>query len=221
MLLTLLGTGQGTAATGINVADVIERLLPALGTYQAANLIHWDAEELYEYADQGVQALARATGLFVERDATTTIVNGTALYTLPTRHLSTIHVSVVGQANLRGASVADLEALSDTWLTDTAGIAAIEAFTPDFDGTEKIRLYKSPTAGGTLAVVFHQYPTEIAAGTPTLTAPTVLEDYVWWEMLRAARAKESDAAMPEVAEHAEQVVELYTEVIRSYWGEAV
>lgn len=215
MLLTLLGTGQGTAAVGVHVGDLIERLLPALNCYKLADLVHWDEEELYEYADEGVQRLARATGMFVERDATTAVAAGTPEYDLPSRHLSTIHVSLVAGANLRGASVRDLEALSSTWHTD-AGL--VTRFIQDFDGTEKLRLYKDPGSDGTLAVIFHEYPAEISAGAPTLTAPTVLEDYLWWEMLRRAREKESDAAMPDVAAHAGERVNLFEEVIRGYWG---
>lgn len=218
MLLTLLGTGQGTAAVGVHVGDLIERLLPALNCYDAASLVYWNQEELYEYADEGIQRLARATGMFVERDATTAVAAGAPEYDLPSRHLSTIHVSLVAGANLRGASVRDLEALSSTWNTDSGDV---ERFVQDFNGTEKLRLYKNPDGVGTLAVIFHQYPAEISAAAPTLTAPTVLEDYLYWEMLRRARAKESDAAMPEVAAHAGERVQLFEEVIRGYWGEAI
>jgi len=217
VLLTLLGKGQGAAAAGINVADVIQRLLPSLGAYKLADVVFWTEEELYEYADEGIQRLAKATGLFVERDASTTLVAGTALYNLPTRHLSTIHVSLLGGANLRGVSVRDLEALDATW---EAATGVVEKFAQDFRGTEQLRLYRNPSTGGTLAVVFHQYPAEIAQATPTLTGPVVLEDYLSWAMLSAARGKEGDAAMPEVAKHAEERIALFEQVFKSYWGQA-
>lgn len=216
MLLTLLSSGQGTAVLGINVGDVIQRLLPALGCYRMVDLTHWTEEELYEYADEAVKRLARAVGMFTEREPAITVNIGVATYPLPTRHLSTIHASL-GGANLRPAAVKELEALDSAW-QDTTGTP--DRYVPDFLGTEYVRLYKKPSAGSTLALLFYQYPADVAVGSPILAAPRVLEDYLTWEILRQARGKEGDAAMPEVAEHAAQRVKEFEQLYGAQWGTA-
>ena len=216
MLLLFFNPQGPPLPVGINVGDVLQRLLPALGCYRMADLTHWTEEELYEYADEAVKRLARGVGMFTERDATTTVVGGTATYPTPTRHLSTIHASL-GGANLQPAKVRELEALDATW-QDTSGTP--DRYVPDFQGTEQVRLYKKPAAGGTLVFLLYQYPAEVAQGSPTLTAPSPLEDYLTWAILAQARAKEGDAAMPEVAEHAAQRVKQFDQLCAAQWGVA-
>jgi hypothetical protein len=216
LMLLLFFNPQGVAPpVGINVGEVIQRLLPALGVYRVADLTHWTEAELYRYADEAVKRLARNLGLFAERDAVT-VAGGTALYATPTRHLDTIHASL-GGANLRPAKVRELEALDATW-QGTAG--AVEKYTHDFQGTEHIRLYRTPSAGGTLALVFRQYPADVSQASPMLAAPSVFEDYLTWAILAQARGKESDAAMPEEAKHAAERQAQFEELIRQHWGEA-
>jgi len=215
-MLLLIFNPQGVAPpVGINVGDVIQRLLPSLNVYRIADLTHWTEEELYEYADEAVKQLARTLGLFVERSPVT-VSGGTALYSAPSRHLDTIHASL-GGANLRPAKVRELEALDATWQGSSG---TVDRYVPDFQGTEKIRLYKTPAAGGTLAVIYHQYPAEVSQASPTLTAPSVFEDYLHWAILAQARAKEGDAAMPEVAKHAAERQSQFKELIADMWGTA-
>jgi len=215
MLLLLFNPRGVAAAVGINVGDVIQRLLPSLNVYSVADLTHWTEGELYEYADDAVKRLARTLGLFVERN-TIAVSSGAALYNAPARHLDTIHASL-GGANLRPAKVRELEALDATWQGSSG---TVDRYTPDFQGTEKIRLYKTPAAGGTLAVIYHQYPAELSQASRTLPAPSVFEDYLTWAILAQARAKEGDAAMPEVAKHAAERQSQFEDLIAQMWGTA-
>jgi hypothetical protein len=195
--------------------DLLNELYPLLGASSASDLVHWTDAELLQWANDGLKRLARRTGVFVER-GTVSVSSGTAAYTLPTRHLSSIHVSL-DAAHLRPSTVAELEALSTTWITDSD--------TPDRyvqnqgTGVEAIRLYAEPDAGGTLAVVHHQYPAEVTAA-GSLPLPEPVADYLFFYGLGEARRKESDGAMPEVSELSDGLLALYEQVCQSYWGVA-
>jgi hypothetical protein len=215
MLLVLL-LCQGTVSPGLDVGRVIEDLIPSLGGSAYADLVFWDEQELYQFADEVAQRLARNTGLFVVRDASTTVEAGTAVYNLPARHLSTIHASLGGAA-LRESSVEELEALDSVW---RATARAPERITRGELGLTQLRLYPKPVAGGTLALIFHRYPATITPENRWLSAPLVLADYFTFGILAEARRKESEAAMPEVAAHLDERLALMEEVIRSYWGSA-
>jgi len=207
---------QPAAAAASTSTDLLGRIYPLLGATSALDLEFWTDAELLVWVNAGFQRLARMSGVFVERDATITVVNGTASYALPTKNISTIHVALDG-ARLRPASARELEAYSATWTTDNA---TPTHYLQDYGtATPYITLWKKPIAGGTLAIVEHEYPTTITAGA-TLPAPDVISDYVLFYTLGEARRKESDAAMPEVAAFCDSIKQLYEEACISYWGVA-
>lgn len=127
------GGGAGLART---LADWLAEVYACLNAEDATNLIHWTEAELIEWANQGQWDLARRFGMWVERDATTTTMHEVATYTLPTRHLSTIHVTLA-RRSLRAASVRELEALSATWSTDACKLR--------WPGDDPILFYVDPT----------------------------------------------------------------------------
>jgi hypothetical protein len=219
MLTTLLGSGQGTAPATLDLTEVIDGLRPALGAYKYADLVFWDQAELYAFADEAVERLARRTGGFVERDASTAIVASTAAYNAPTRHLSTIHLSIDNKA-LKEAGVHEIEALNDDWMS--AEDDDPDHYIEDFEGTEQVRIYPTPGSGasGNLGFIFHRYSDDIVVGAATLSAPKVVGDCIGFSVLAEARDKESKGRMPEVAEWARGMAGLLEEAMREYWGEA-
>ncbi len=214
MLLTLLSTGQGTAAAGADIGRAIERLLPTLGAYSTSELVYWTEDELYEHANDALKTLAVVTGMFAERDGSISVQIGTAQYNLPARNLFTVHAAL-DSTPLRPAGVQELESLSDSWETESG---APERYVLDFSGVDILRLYPVPTNSGTLYLVERVYPSEVSQASHVLNAPRVVEDYVWWAVLRRAHMKEGDGAMPEVAAFAMQPIEWMERMFRHYWG---
>jgi len=212
MLLILFNGGQSPAG-GVNVRDVITRLLPSLHCYRLVDLQHWTEAELLEWATQELQRLA-VSGVFTERSTVATVANQQA-YAYPARHIHTIFAALNG-VTLRPATVAELSALDDAWETASG---AVERIIPDFEGVDKFAVYKTPTAGGqTITLIYCQSPEPLEANAPTVSAPAIIADYTWWAMLREARRKETDAQMPEVSAHAAERLALFEEAFRDYWG---
>jgi hypothetical protein len=206
--------GGGTAPAKDGQA-LIDELFPLLNATSSADLKHWTEAELLQWINEGTKRLGRTIALFVER-RTTSVTGGTAAYTLATGHVSSVHVSL-GNALLRPLNVREVEGLSATWLTDSG---TPERYLQDHGtGVEAIRLYKTPTAGGTLAVVEREWPAEITAS-EDLPLPDVLSDYLLLYTLGEARRKESDGAMPEVSALTDQLLGIYDRVFEEYWGVA-
>lgn len=206
--------GGGTPPA-LDGADVLAEVYPALGASNSADLVFWTAQDLLDWLNEALQKFARRVGVFVERDASTAVVSGTAGYSLPARHLSTLHVALDG-AELRPASVKEIEALDADW-PNTAG--TVERYLEDVTGFGTITLYREPAASGTLAVVFHRYPAEVDEDAD-IPLPETLADYLTDAMLAEARGTEGDGAMSEVAQFCGEEMRLYEEIAASYWGMA-
>jgi len=202
-------------ANEIDVSAVIDRLLPDLNADVMADLAFWTETDLYKYADEGVQRIARACGVYVDR-TTATMVSGTAEYATPARHLSTLQIDINGSA-LRPASVRDLEALEDTWEASTG---TPTRFVQDYQGTAKVRLWKKPTAGGTLAWIYQQLPPDVTKAADTLDGSGPMEDVITFSVIAAARSRECDGSMPEVAAHCEERLAQFEQIFTHLWGGA-
>lgn len=209
--------GGAAPAAARTLADWLTEVYACLNATDAATLIHWTEAEIIEWANEGQRDLARRFAMWVERDATTTTADAQASYTLPTRHLSTIHVILAGRS-LRAASVRELEALSSTWTTDACtGTITPTRYCQDVTGTTSIRLYKIPNSALTLAIVYHEYLADLAAGgNPDM--PDAVADWLWLRMVAEARAKESDGSMPEAAKFCRDVMGVYEQAFAGYWG---
>lgn len=212
---------QGGAAVGIDIREVLVSVYPSLNAAGAADLTWWTETELFQYIDEAAKRLASRVGLFVERDATTIVLaNGTQEYSLPTRHLSTIHASAGPAASLAPitpATAHELEALDTTWET-ASGV--VERYVHRL-GPDKVQVYKVPgaaQAGQVVAVIFHQYPADLSPTAFVLTAPSPFREYFTFAVLAEARKIEGDAAMPEVSQQCEAWMNLLEKVFLDYWG---
>lgn len=204
----------GGAALERSAGDLRSELYGLLAASSASDLVFWTDAELLGWINEGLARLARRIAVFVDRDVTTSVVGGTAPYTLPTAHLSTIHVSL-GTTRLRPVNVSEVEALSSTWQADSG---TPTRYLQDGSGVSTIRLYKKPVASGTLAIVEHELPDTVTA-TSELPLPDPVSDYLTFFVLGEARRRESDGAMPEIAQFCDSMCGLYEQVFRSYWGE--
>jgi len=199
-----------------DLGATLTNLLPALNAASMLTLSFWTEDELYAFADEAAKRLARKVGVWVERDTSAAVSSLASTYTLPTRRVSIVHVSLGAKA-LKAASAAEMEALDDAWV-DTTGTPL--RFLLDIEGTGKVRLYPAPAVGvsGNLGVLYATYPTEIQKGSATVTIPAPLEEYFTFSVLAEARGREGEAAMPEVAEQFRSLVGMLEQVAESYWG---
>lgn len=207
------GGGTPPAQTPADLLD--DQIFTALGASAAADLVFWTAQDLYDWLNEALKQLARRCGLFVERDTSISLVASTASYTLPARHLSTLHVAVDG-SGLRPATVAEVEALDADWLNTEDTPAR---YLQDVAGLASIRIYPTPDDTGTLQLVMHRYPADLAGG-GTLPLPDMLSDLLVDIVIGEARGVEGDGAMPEVAEVCREEAKLYEAVCARYWGVA-
>jgi hypothetical protein len=219
VLLVLLP--QGPAIAGVDLAQVIADMMPTLGATSLSDL-GWclaDGSEFYQWADEAAKRLAHRCGVFVERDAGTLVTVNTAQYPVPAGHIDSIHVSFITAGpvslRLRPSTVRDLNALDATWPTSTGVVAR---YSMDAAGVGTITLYRIPLVQGNLAVIFHKFPPQIQAGSSLVAIASPIADYFQFAMLAEARRKQSEGAMPEMADHFDQRVALYEQVMKKYWG---
>jgi hypothetical protein len=199
----------------VPLSAILADVWPALNATDAADAIWWTEAELVSYANQGLSRLARERGLIVER-RTIAVSNGTSSYTLPARHLSTLAATVDGAA-LRPATLADLEARDAAWRTTPQGAGEPLTHYLQDSGLDLIRLYPIPAAAATLAALVRETSATLAAG-DAVPLPDCAADWLFFEVLRQARQKESDGAMPEIAEFAGEMCGLYERIFGEFAG---
>jgi len=209
---------------GCDVQNVIDSdLWYRLGFQSQADLLaaNWlTVGELYQFADDAVKAIARATSLFLTFDDSIAVSAGTAAYALPAGHIFTEGAWLVyasgGIQLLRLTTVGQLFALDAVWGTKTGAPVRLSL---DARDAVSCVLYPSPTANATLAQIMQQTPADVAEGATALPLSPVMEIYFSSAILAAALSKESDSARPEVAAHLVERLGLIDAVIQSLWGE--
>lgn len=217
MLLLFQSTLQAPTTNGINTSLVVGELYPPLNARGPGDLIFWSEDELFEWLDQAAKRLATELNLFVYYDTSITLASGTASYTVPTGHLVTLQADVEGVV-LRARNVQELEALDDAWPA-TAG--SPEAFLLDTEGSDKVTIYKKPGAaenGDTLGMIMAKLPTKLTKTAAVLRAPACVREYLTFYALGEARARESKAPMPEIAQWFRGLTGMLEQVIGEYWG---
>lgn len=222
---TLWGAGANNLLGNPLVLDVTNALLDVIYRlgFAGANDIgpaSWvTPAELYQFADDAAKKIAYDAGVLITVDSSITVNSGTASYSLPTTHVFTLLAALVPATGppqlLRLTPVRDLWALDADWPT-TSGDARRASMDAAAIGT--ITLYPNPIAGGTLQQVCQEYAQTLTAGASTLPLPTVYQDYFSYCMLEAARGKESESAMPEMAAHFKSRCDVYEQIMARYHG---
>jgi hypothetical protein len=175
--------------------------------------------ELYQYADDAAQSLARATALFLTHDASVAVTAGTAVYTLPAGHIFTESAWLVDTSStvqlLRLTGDGQLFALDGRWATKTGTPTRLSL---DAVNARTAALYPAPVANATLNLIAEIAPPAVAAGSSVLPVSDVLEMYFSTAIVAGVLARESDHAKPEVAAHLVERLKLLDEVVKSLWG---
>lgn len=206
----------------VSVNALITNLLGPLHSDSTANLVWWTDPELTRFFDEAVKRLARNFGVFVARDTTTiTLVQGTAVYDAPARHISTLYVALDG-APLIAASSSELELLDDAYKT-TQGTP--QYWYNDKEGANRIGFYPVPNAaaaGKHPELIICQFPAELdeAHSNTTIPVPAFEGDYLEAVVLGEAYGKESDARLPETSAAMKQLAKLYEQIFVDLYGEA-
>lgn len=204
-----------------SITTITNNLLPRLHASSTSNLVFWSATELTAFGDESIKYLGRIAGVNVAR-GTISLSNGTAQYDLPSRHVSTIRVTHNG-VPLRPSSTEELEYLDSSYRS-TSGTPTY--FYQDKQGFGKISFYPAPNtaaAAQTLAITYHEWPAELDSGgsNTTIPGPTVIAgDWVQTRIHAEAVGKESDGAIPEVAAHLREKLQMLESIIVDLWGRA-
>jgi len=207
---------QGTAASGIDIAAVIGDILPALGATGFGDITDWCSQtELYNWSEEAANRLAHRVGAWVNRYGLQTVNPGDFSFVPPADLVDAIHVSWNG-ASLRPTTALQLAALDAAW--------QLTASTPARFSMDALpglaALYPGVTSTGDAAIIYHQRQPPIQLGQSVIPIASPVQDYFGMAMLGEARRKESDGAMPEMADHFAQRVALYEQIFEHYWGPA-
>lgn len=204
----------------ISVADVITELYDCLNAASADDLQFWSVDDLYAYASEAAQKLARTAAIFVAQ-ASVAVTGGTAVYANPDRHVALLAFAI-GGLRLQPSSARQMAARSTAWEADVcdAGKSPTHWVT-DIKGHDWFRLWPQPLTDTTLEITLAQFPAEITADSPSLAAPAIVGDYLADRIQAEARRQEGVAAMPEVARSIDQEAALLEQAFAGYWGAAI
>jgi hypothetical protein len=176
-----------------------------LGAGSAQDLQFWTPDELFGFLAQGFQRLPFFYGF-------DTIITGAAVVAFREQVTGILAVYFDGAA-LRVGTVSQFEAESDVWATR---VGTPKRYTQTDQGLASIRLYPAPSSPKSLTIVYRLFGDVIYSD--QFSAALIFVDAAAWRVIQLARSKESDAAMPEAAEMAGQLFELYRQMMESYWG---
>ena len=200
----------------INTTTLIANLLPDLHSDSLAHLNFWSGSDLIQWCDEAVKRLARACMIFCERDTSITTAGGTATYSLPTRHIATIHASY-GTSALRPAAQIDLESRDPAYQT-TAGPP--DHWYEDKLGTSTIGLAPVPTVAVSVPLLISAAPSDLDVGqlNVLVQAPAPLKGYLAFSVLAAAYGREGESEQPDLAQHCAERVRMFQQILSHYYG---
>lgn len=211
----------------LNVTTLISNCLPGLHASSAADLIAWtDAKLTIRFAD-ALKRLAQDFGVFVVRDVAIVLVQGTAVYSAPARHISTLHIAILESGRpLIPSSTKEMELKSGTFATTQAAAATpIRYWYSDKSGVNKIGLVPVPgvaDVGNHLDIIYHRYQCDLDAAHTVvdIQAPKFVGDWAEAVVNSECYGEESDLQIPESAQSYKQWAMLYEQVMSSLWGGA-
>ncbi|MGA9769179.1 MAG: hypothetical protein WBV94_09070 [Blastocatellia bacterium] len=204
----------------VSVNTLIGNLLGPLHSDSTANLCFWTDAELTRFFDEAVKSHARKAGVFIVRDITSiTLVQGTAVYDAPARHISTLYIALDG-VPLIASSSSELELLDDSYKS-TQGVPLY--WYADKEGVNKIGFYPVPNAtaaGKHPELIINQFPPELdeAHSNTTIPVPACTGDYLEAVVLGESYSKESDARLPETSAAMKQLARLFEQIFESLYG---
>lgn len=200
----------------MTVTAAIARVIRSLNASSAAELILWTEAELYGWMSEALGGISRRVQLFAEERT-----EGTPPVQ-PTQVLDPLDLAVMhcawGSRSLRPITLAGLDALDDAWTSATPDAALPpKFFAPDYQGVAQLRLYPPPAGAAPLHTITLR-TASVSSGAPTIAAPEVLGDYLEAKTLQAARARQGDGGMPEVARDMGAFADMIEATMRAYYG---
>lgn len=211
----------------LNVTTLISSLWPPLHATDQSNVVFVTDEELTATIADQLKELARNFGVFVVRDIATALVQGTASYPAPVRHVSTLAVSILETGRpLVASSTKEMENWDRAYeSTQAAAATPVRWWYSDKVGVNRIGIARVPgilDAGQHLEVIYHQYQCDLdpAHTVVDIRAPKFVGDYIEVTALAEMYGKESDFQMPESAQSYKQLGMLYEQIFQSWWGTA-
>lgn len=208
----------------LNVTTLISAIWPFLHASGESDAIVWTDAELTRYFQDHLKRFSQKFGCFVIRDITTiTLVNAQATYSLPERHISTLHVSLSNRPLVASARH-ELERLDVDYIT-TAETSSkrTKRWYQDKQSEDTIGFQPVPatslSAGSVAEVIYHEYPCNLDElhNDTDINTPSVIGDYLEFQVIGEAYSKESDLSMPEVAQSARALAMLYEAQISNLW----
>lgn len=195
-------------------------ILQSLNAPTLAQLANWTETELYQYAEEALHDIGGRMLLIVQYDDSTALVQDQALYPVPAEHIVTIYVAADG-ATLEATTVGEMEALDDDW-EEAASASAPARWIGNASGLGYIRVYPPKNGAGVLALIFQMHPPDMpvpAAGQPLeIKMPAPVGDYLAAKSLEAARRRQGDGQMLDVAQGFNNLGQIFEKAMQAYWG---
>ena len=197
----------------IITADVLSELYPLLNASSADDLLFWTLPEIAVSGAKAAADLSRSGcyASMVPHD----VQAGSATYAIIDADVTRVLGVWLDGNQLRPLTVAEAEALSSTWRTETG---TVTHYLLDGYGLRILALYKTPTAAGTLQLLLIRVPPYAAGAFPACDS---IRDYLKYSILAECRRREGDGEAPEVATAAQQRADLLMSVYLELWGQDV
>jgi hypothetical protein len=192
----------------------LNSLLPDLRAGTMADLTWWTEAELYRYANNQLQELARALPCWVKLATFSTSFNDVATYALPARTVDVLGVYLDGR-RLDPMTADELDAERGAWRA--AGGETPRRYTLDLTNSQII-LSEIPGAAYSVIVIYTESPAEISSGAAIVAGPAALADLVQLATIQQAYTRQSESAMPDVASAANLLRELVMAGFGAYYG---
>lgn len=203
--------------SGFDLSTLETTFLSRLGYTSWTDCNWFQKPELYDYFDEAAKRLG-SMGLFADVDETVTLSANTAQYSTPTGWISTI-ACASQNGRLRPVTNVELEALDTNYATTPGNPAR---YSMDTGPLGTVTLYPLPTQNNTgevLEQVYHRFPVDVTTSQTTVPVPAAVADYFLYFALERARARQSEASMPEAAAHFHERCQMWEQVFAHYWTE--
>jgi len=200
-------------------SEIVNQIYPRLHAADEASLKWWTEAQLRDLANEAIQTMARGALLFVRRDTSISTTHDVRSYSLPARHLATLHAAYSSKP-LNPTDRALIDSLD--YGADAAVCGTGEVPKRWYEDTlsthAAIALYPSPSATATVSLIISQQPDLFTSTSSTLPIPACMKPFIADYVVAGAWVMDSDFSMPEVASHLAEKQAFYLDLFRAYWG---
>lgn len=201
----------------VNATSILTDAATPLGAQTLSDLFTmWDGNELYDVLDRASQHLARHAGVRVQYQAVGALAAGQAVYAVPANYISPL-AEFIGGAHADRKTVAQLEALSAEFLAMVSDVP--DSTVLDLDGSHMVRVFPAPgVSGATLEMLHHAMLPAVSWLAPTINVPEFLGEYLFLSAVRDAREREGPHQLLDVAQTADQMMQMIQAAAEEMYG---